>query len=59
MMRAFGLNIIVNMYNKTICSTVVNGYQTDWFEVAVGVRQGCSLSKILFNFFLDFVMEEL
>ena len=63
MMRAIGINnkivnIIENMYNKTICSVVIVGYQTGWSEVTVGVRQGCFLSSTLFNLFLDFVMQE-
>ena len=55
-MRAIGINnkivnIIENMYNKTICSVVIVGYQTGWSEVTVGVRQGCFLSS-------TFVMQE-
>ena len=64
MLRAIGVNssivnMIENMYNKTTCAVIVNGYMTDWFEVMIGVRQGCLLSPTLFNVFLDFVMEEL
>ena len=29
-----------NMYNKTVCYVVIDEYKTDWFEFAVGVRQG-------------------
>ena len=63
MLRAIGVNnkiikIIENMYSKTLCSVVIDGYKTEWFEVLIGVRQGCLLSPTLFNVFLDFVMEE-
>ena len=63
MLRAVGVNkkivnIVENMYNKTVCAVAVDGYTTEWFEVMIGVRQGCLLSPTLFNVFLDFVMEE-
>ena len=53
------VNIIEVMYKKTQCAIMVNGQITEWFEVAVSVRQGCLLSPTLFNIFLDFVMMEL
>ena len=64
MLKAIGVNkkivnIIERMYDKTICSVVVEGYSTEWFEVMIGVRQGCLLSPTLFNVFLDFVMKEI
>ena len=64
MMHAIGVNhkivkIIENMYDKSTCALNIDGKLTEWFEVLVGVRQGCLLSPTLFNLFLDFVMEEL
>ncbi|PIK46566.1 hypothetical protein BSL78_16575 [Apostichopus japonicus] len=38
---------------------MVNGKITEWFEVQVGVRQGCLLSPCLFNIYLEFVMKEI
>ena len=52
------VNIIENIYNKTICSLVIDGYQTGWFEVVVGVRQGCLLSPTLFIMFLNFILQK-
>ena len=46
------------MYNQSSCSVMVNGKMTEWFDVVVGVRQGCLLSPGLFNLFLEFVMED-
>jgi hypothetical protein len=38
---------------------MVNGKMTEWFDVLVGVRQGCLLSPCLFNLYLEFVMKEI
>ena len=31
----------------------LNGFETEWFPVDCGLKQGCSLSPILFNFFIN------
>ena len=31
--------------------------QTDWFQIGKGVSQGCILSPCLFNFYVDYVMQ--
>ena len=64
MLRSIGVenrlvNIIEKLYDETECAVVINGHITEWFKVTVGVRQGCLLSPILFNIFLEFVMDEL
>ena len=38
---------------------MIEGSISKWFRVDVGVRQGCLLSPVLFNVFLEFVMMEL
>ena len=29
---------------------------TDWFQIGTGVRQGCTLSPCLFNFYAEYIM---
>ena len=31
-------------------------FQTDWFQIGKGVRQGCRLSPCLFNFYAEYIM---
>ena len=64
MLRSIGVpkklvNVIEKMYEYTQCAVVINGQLTEWFQVMVGVRQGCLLSPTLFNLFLDFLMKEI
>ena len=37
-------------------ATVRTGGTTDWFQIGKGVRQGCTLSPCLFNFYADYIM---
>ena len=64
MMTAIGVDpkivrVIEALYNNTECAVVIDDQLTDWFEMRVGLRQGCLLSPTLFNIFLEFVMKEL
>ena len=46
------------IYNNTECAVVIDGQQTEWFEVHVGLRQDCFMSLTLFNIFLEFIMKK-
>ena len=38
-------------------ATVSSGHgTTDWFQIGKGVRQGCTLSPCLFNFYAEYIM---
>ena len=38
-------------------ATVRSGHgTTDWFQIGKGVRQGCILSRCLFNFYAEYIM---
>ena len=46
--------IFIQRYNE--CSHRVDGGLLNWFPTVVGVLQGCVLSPLLFNIFLEVVM---
>ena len=38
-------------------ATVRTGHETtDWFQIGQGVRQGCILSRYLFNLYAEYIM---
>ena len=44
---------IQSIYNSVSSCVRVNSHKTDWFEVNCGLRQGCILSPLLFNIFIN------
>jgi exonuclease III len=50
------VRILENMYEGTFSAVRIKGELTDWFETVVGVLQGCVLSPLLFNVFLEAIM---
>ena len=53
------LDLIRDIYAKTSCAVKVNGKCTEFFNYSKGVRQGCPLSPLLFNIFIDGVVKKL
>ena len=47
------VRVIKNLYDRAISAVLFNSSIGDWFRTTVGVRQGCLLSPILFNIFLE------
>ena len=50
------IRILENMYSETLSAVRTNGDLSDFFEATVGVLQGCVLSPLLFNVFLEAIM---
>lgn len=46
-------DLIKNLYSKSKCSIKLNHQRTEFFDYANGVRQGCILSPMLFNLYLN------
>jgi hypothetical protein len=45
--------VIRDIYGHTESSVLVDGELSRWFSIAKGVRQGCCLSPLLFNIFVN------
>ena len=52
------VRVIQHLYNKATSAVLYNGAIGDWFRTTTGVRQGCPLSPILFNLFLERIMTD-
>ena len=57
-LRDFGISgkvykALESLYKDVKCSMRLNNIYTDWFSVKCGLKQGCSLSPILFNLFIN------
>lgn len=59
-LKQYGLNeqsnvfmVLRNIYSNIKCCVRVNGFKSDWFSVTTGLRQGCILSPILFNLYIN------
>ena len=47
------LNAVKSLYTAVSSCVRINVFYTDWFDVTSGLRQGCSLSPLLFNIFIN------
>ena len=41
--------VVKNLYREVGSCVRLGGEKTDWFNIEVGLRQGCILSPILFS----------
>lgn len=53
------LNMLKSIYNQVECCVRVNGFKSDWFPVNLGLKQGCLMSPILFNLYVNDLAIEL
>ena len=44
---------IKSLYVSVRSCVRINSLKTDWFDVHCGLRQGCVLSPLLFNLFIN------
>ena len=42
-----------NLYENIKCNARVNGSSTEWFNVSIRLRQGCVLSSLSFNLYIN------
>ena len=52
------IRVMKNLYDKATSAVLFNSSIGDWFRTTVGVRQGCLLSPILFNIFLEKIVTD-
>ena len=52
-------NALASLYENVSYCVGLNGFKTDWFTVTCGLKQGCNLSTILFNFYIIDVVEKI
>ena len=62
-MRGFGieeglLQTTQSLYNSASSAVLLNNNIGNYFKTTVGVRQGCLLSPVLFNLYLENIMRE-
>ena len=48
-----------SLYQDVKCCVKINGHYTDWFDVSVGLKQGCLISPLLFNLYIDDLVAEI
>ena len=50
------IHIIKSLYDNSSSVVLINNITGSFFNTTVGVRQGCLLSPVLFNIFLEKIM---
>jgi hypothetical protein len=62
-LRKFGvhpklLELLIDLHVGTQAAVKMEGHRAaDWFDVDVGVRQGCVIAPLLFNMYMDLVVK--
>ncbi len=53
------LQAIQSLYKDVKFSVKINGHYSEWFNVSVGLKQGCLISPMLFNLYIDEFISEI
>ena len=53
------LNSLKSLYDDVQCAVRINNTLSDWFSVSTGLKQGCILSPLLFNAFVNDLIQKL
>ena len=49
--------LLRNLYAGQEVTVRIGHGTTDWFQIGIGVLQGCILSSCLFNFYAEYIMQ--
>lgn len=52
-------NALLSLYNNVESCVRINGLYTDYFNIQSGVKQGCLLSPVLFNLYINDLCQEM
>jgi hypothetical protein len=47
------------IYSNIECCVRLDGHTTDWFSVNAGLKQGCVLSTVMFNIFINNLIDDI
>jgi hypothetical protein len=50
---------LTSIYKDVKCCVRLNGWSTDWFAVNCGFKQGCNMSPILFNLYVNDIVSSI
>ena len=53
------MNALKALYKNVKYCVRVNGRKSDWFDVECGLRQGCLVSPLLFNMYINDLVQEI
>ena len=52
------IQVIKNLYSEVKSSVILNDRLTEWFDIEIGLRQGCALSPLSFLVFINDLIKE-